>query len=566
MRQPNDARLQLVPNMPPDEDEGPWGRSAYPLMGRRDETVKVTIQPPQEAYPPEQQQELSALEKSIIQNWFGDLAPAAPARANPAASRSAALPARPAAPVAPATPMRNRAVSPDDATELERRWFREEAPPPRAAAPLPLERPVAREVTGGAHRQELLRPVTFPELVVAEPAAYEPEPAPTYEAPAAYEPQPVAYEPQPAAYGQAPVAYEQAPAYEPQPAAYEPQPAAYEQAPAYEPAPATAYAPEAPPAELAAPPAYSYDAELRQAPAPAFEAPAFEAPPSFEARAHVPGAEEASVVLSSELEQPKEPERRAGPPPLGVMPEGRGKVIVVFGCRGGAGATTVTANLASAIAATGQSTCVVDLDLQLGDLFVALDLEPTCSMLEVARDAPNLDVAGLRRKLSAHDKGFHALSQVLRPEEVDADLVHRLPELLGLMRKAFDVIVIDGVRDFSESALCALDLANEVLLVAGADVLSTRRASRVLRLLRKLGYADSRVKLLLNHADRIGAVSQSEVERALELEAFGSIRHDPRGASKALNRGKLLSDVGSSAAADFKRVAARLAPAPGKKG
>src|SRR5262245_11173125 len=103
------------------------------------------------------------------------------------------------------------------------------------------------------------------------------------------------------------------------------------------------------------------------------------------------------------------PEPRYEEPAYETAP--RGKVIVVFGCRGGAGATMLAVNVGAQLVRTGRSVCVLDLDLQLGDVFVALDLEANTSISAVAREAKTLDAAALRRRLVRHDSGLYCLSQ-----------------------------------------------------------------------------------------------------------------------------------------------------------
>src|SRR5207253_2951927 len=98
---------------------------------------------------------------------------------------------------------------------------------------------------------------------------------------------------------------------------------------------------------------------------------------------------------------------------------GTGKVLVFFGCRGGAGATTLAVNVANTYAKQGLKVCVVDLDLQLGDVFVAVDLEPTSSLRQASLETPTMDAKTLVRYLPRHKNGFNAIAQVSAPHEID---------------------------------------------------------------------------------------------------------------------------------------------------
>ncbi|MBI4508445.1 MAG: AAA family ATPase [Deltaproteobacteria bacterium] len=220
-----------------------------------------------------------------------------------------------------------------------------------------------------------------------------------------------------------------------------------------------------------------------------------------------------------------------------------GKIVVVFGCRGGAGATTLAVNIGATLARSGKSTCLVDLDLQLGDVFVALDLEPSTSVAKLAREANTIDGAALRRRLQRHDSGLHALTQVGRLDDIDPQLAERMPALLATLCEHFEYVVVDGIRDFGDHALAALDMADRIALVVTQDVPAIRRATRVVDLFRKLGYSERKIQLVVNRHVQRSVVSEVEIERALGLPIFARVRNDYRRMSAALDDGALLHDI-----------------------
>jgi pilus assembly protein CpaE len=250
---------------------------------------------------------------------------------------------------------------------------------------------------------------------------------------------------------------------------------------------------------------------------------------------------------------------RPAPAPL-PLAEKRGKLLVFFGCRGGAGATMLSINVASSLARAGSSACIVDLDLQLGDVFVALDLEPNTSIAALAREVEALDAAALRRRLVRHDSGVYALSQTGRLDDVDPELVERLPALLGVLLLHFDHVVVDGVRDFGDAALPVLDMADRIALVLTQDVQATRRAARVTQLFRKLGYPESKIQLVLNRHSGKAPVEESEIERVLSMPVAATVRNDYARLRQALDEGALLHDIARTApvTADVEALARAL--------
>lgn len=231
--------------------------------------------------------------------------------------------------------------------------------------------------------------------------------------------------------------------------------------------------------------------------------------------------------------------------PAQYLSQRRGELTVMFSCRGGSGATTLAVNSAAMIARAGRSVCVVDLDLELGDVCVSLDLEAQTSLAAVAREAHLLDAVSLRRRLAQHGSGVCALSQVGHPDDVDPQLAARMPALLATLRANFDHVVVDGVRDFGELSLAALDVATRIVIVVTQDVPSVRRAARVLELLGRLGVEPARCALVVNRAIRKAAIDEAAIERALGMKIAVSVREDGR-VGEALDAGALLVEVARS--------------------
>ena len=230
-------------------------------------------------------------------------------------------------------------------------------------------------------------------------------------------------------------------------------------------------------------------------------------------------------------------------PQAQAQAQAQGKILVLFACRGGAGATTLAVNVAATLARRGKKVCIVDLDLQLGDVFVALDLEPNTSLAALAREADTIDAAAFRRRLQHHHSGVFALTQVGRIDDVDDTLAERMPTLLATLSSHFDVVVVDGVRDFGDHSLAALDMADRIALVLTQDVPAVRRASRVCAIFRKLGYSDRKIQIVLNRQVQKNTVSEPEIERALGLPIGARVRNDYARMRAALDEGALLHDV-----------------------
>ena len=84
----------------------------------------------------------------------------------------------------------------------------------------------------------------------------------------------------------------------------------------------------------------------------------------------------------------------------------RGRLVSVYPAKGGVGASSVATNLALSLATDpGTRVCLVDFNLQVGDLALMLDLHPEHSFARAVEDG-TLDEGSWRRCSSAIAPGF----------------------------------------------------------------------------------------------------------------------------------------------------------------
>src|SRR4051812_25111457 len=90
-------------------------------------------------------------------------------------------------------------------------------------------------------------------------------------------------------------------------------------------------------------------------------------------------------------------------------------MITVLGPKGGTGKTLTACNLAVALALEGARAVIVDLDLQFGDVGLALGLRPEKTIYDLATSVGSLDADKIESFLIEHDSGAYALLAPLRP-------------------------------------------------------------------------------------------------------------------------------------------------------
>jgi pilus assembly protein CpaE len=162
--------------------------------------------------------------------------------------------------------------------------------------------------------------------------------------------------------------------------------------------------------------------------------------------------------------------------------ERNGRTVVVAGAKGGVG-TTLTAVHLALIAASEPTrrVCLVDLDLQTGDVATLLQVSNRRSIADLASVEP-VTARALEETLFAPGPNLRILlapAEGARAEEVTGAAVRRI---LAALRSAFDVVVVDSGSQTTDASAVVVELADQVLVLSTLDVPSLRGAQRLARL------------------------------------------------------------------------------------
>lgn len=239
----------------------------------------------------------------------------------------------------------------------------------------------------------------------------------------------------------------------------------------------------------------------------------------------------------------------------------RGRVLAIYGARGGAGTTFVATHLSAVLADEGRRVVLVDLDSSFADVTVALGIGPDQETRTIADLVPVMDELGpdhIEDALFAHARGFSVL---LAPSEVEAGL--ELPSGLysacvALLAGACDEVVLHIPRATDDVARAGIGMSDDVLLVIALDLFSLYGARRAMTRLR-MNEPSGRCRIVINRAGR-AEVAPRDVERVLGLSPVASLRFDPA-IRRAQDRGGLLSPKAGRAGRDL-RALARLIDRP----
>jgi len=210
-------------------------------------------------------------------------------------------------------------------------------------------------------------------------------------------------------------------------------------------------------------------------------------------------------------------------------PDKRGKMVLVFSAKGGCGKTTVSTNLAQALAQdTSKSVCLVDFDLQFGDVAIALQIEPTKTIsdairIQQAQVGKTVDAQDIASLVTSYRPNLDVLLAPLNPSDVEFVTPNLAHGILTALRQRYDFVVIDAPPAFTEVILRAFDLADQYLLLTTLDTPSLKNLKVTLDTLTELGLPTSKWKVVVNRSTARAGVSIADVEKATGQPVYAAI-------------------------------------------
>lgn len=240
------------------------------------------------------------------------------------------------------------------------------------------------------------------------------------------------------------------------------------------------------------------------------------------------------------------------------------QVIAVTGGKGGVGKTSVSVNLAVALAQMGRRVALLDADLGLANVDIMLGLNAKHNLEDVLAgtytlmDIMLMGPGGIR--IIPASSGTQRMSQLSALEH--AGLIRAFSEI----SEQIDVLIIDTAAGISDSVISFVRAAQEVLVVVCDEPSSITDAYALMKLLNR-DYGLSRFRVLANMTrtaqegqnlfNKLTLVSERFLDATLQF--VGSVPFDD-GMRKAIQRQRAVVDMAprSKAALAFHSLAEKV--------
>ena len=216
-----------------------------------------------------------------------------------------------------------------------------------------------------------------------------------------------------------------------------------------------------------------------------------------------------------------------------------GQMITVFSTKGGVGKSLMAANIAVALSDEGRSVCIVDLDVNNGDIAIMLQLTPLRSLNDLAAFHGEIGVDAIETLVTPYSKTLGVVAAPVHLDSPDQATNEDIAKLLDLLVRVYDYVVIDTSGVFDDHALTALDRTDTLVLVGTLDIPALKGLKLATQTLDLLNFPRDKWKFVLNRADAKVGLSVAEYESTLGLKADCSLVSS-REVLTAVNRGEPL--------------------------
>ncbi|OAF12253.1 CtpF protein [Bradyrhizobium centrolobii] len=226
-----------------------------------------------------------------------------------------------------------------------------------------------------------------------------------------------------------------------------------------------------------------------------------------------------------------------------------GRIIAVVGAKGGVGASTISHNIAWAIARDlAMDAVVADLDLAFGTAGLDYNQDPPQGIADAVFSPDRVDTAFIDRLLS---KCTDHLSLLAAPATLDRVYdfgTDAFDAVFDTLRSTMPCIVLDVPHQWSGWTKRALVAADDILIVAAPDLANLRNTKNLFDLLKASRPNDRPPLYCLNQVGipKRPEIAAAEFAKAIESQPIVSIPFEPQIFGSAANNGQMIAEISAN--------------------
>ncbi|QXC61365.1 AAA family ATPase [Aquihabitans sp. G128] len=217
------------------------------------------------------------------------------------------------------------------------------------------------------------------------------------------------------------------------------------------------------------------------------------------------------------------------------------RVITIASASGGCGKTFLATNLAWFLTHHAKRrVCIIDLDLQFGEVSASLRLRPRYTITDLIQHDNDDEAefnAHFEEFCETHETGISVLAAPRDPTEAAAIRPADVGRVIDAARAHFDDVIVDTPPALADSVVVAYNRSDELFVMATLDIPSIRNMQVFLSTLERLHVSNDGIRLILNKAESDAGV---EIRQVLKLfpQGFDATLPYAREVQRSINAGR----------------------------
>ena len=213
----------------------------------------------------------------------------------------------------------------------------------------------------------------------------------------------------------------------------------------------------------------------------------------------------------------------------------RCKALGFFGGKGGTGKTTLAIGVAASLAKAGKRVMLLDLDLQFGDVSMALDLDTKNSIVDLVQDRGGITIENINGFAVEHSSGMSVLCAPKSSEYAEFVTAQHIERIIDIMRPYYEYIIVDLPSAFNDAVITACENCEEIFLVYNNEILSLNNAKVCYTILDQLHQRD-KIRFVLNRVEK-SLIKPEDFTEMFQTDLFAQIPADYSAALTSINKG-----------------------------
>jgi len=216
-------------------------------------------------------------------------------------------------------------------------------------------------------------------------------------------------------------------------------------------------------------------------------------------------------------------------------------VISIFSLRGGVGKTTLSVNLAAALAELWRvKVALLDAALDTAHCGLMLDIKPKLTLANLYDWKQPITDQVIDELLNNHASGVSLLTAADTPMQGEQVSPQVLSSAWPLLERRFPFIIVDAGRGFNETNLYAMQNSDVILLLFSPELASVKSTTDAIDAMAMMRFDRQKLLPAVNWVFPGSPILLSRITQTLKVNLAGEIPFDSAHCIQAINTGKTL--------------------------